>query len=144
MLEHREFSLEKACQSNNFFTNLEDIIETHPNEAARLFGRSIVSSLGEGSEKTLEHLELLTKENPNIPLLHQRIAETCIDSEKYKKAVLHLEKILELDNQNLTARVWLCLVHYLLGNTKKAKETFQPLKKSVYRMRVNTKNWWDE
>ena len=140
MLKKREFSLEKACQSTNYLANLQDVIQTHPCESARVFGMSIINSFAEENEKSLQQLELLVEKNPNIALLHQRIAEFYIDFEKYEKAAFHLEKIIELEKQDLTARFWLCLIYYLLGETKKAKETFKYLKEFVYRIRVKTIN----
>ena len=48
----------------------------------------------------------------------------------------NLEKVIELQNQDITARFWLCLIYHSQGNTEKAKNTFEYLKKFVYRLRV--------
>jgi tetratricopeptide (TPR) repeat protein len=136
MVKKKEFSLEEACKSNSYFANLREIVQTHSCESARNLGLAILSGFNDESEKAVELLELLVKKNPNISLLHQRIAEFCIDSDNYKKAVFHLEKVIELQNQDVTARFWLCLIYHSQGNTEKAKNTFEYLKKFVYRLRV--------
>lgn len=136
MVKKKEFSLEEACKSTNYVTNLREIVQTHSGESARDLGLSILNSFNDEHEKALELLELLVKKNPNISLLHQRIAELCIDSDNYKKAIFHLEKVIEIQNQDLTARFWLCLIYHSQGNTEKAKTIFEYLKKFVYRLRV--------
>lgn len=136
MVKKREFSLEEACKSNSYLANLTEIVQTHSCESARNLGLAILSGFNDESEKAVELLESLVKKNPNISLLHQRIAEFCIDSDNYKKAVFHLEKVIELQDQNLTARFWLCLIYHSQGNAEKAKDTFEYLKKLVYRLQV--------
>jgi tetratricopeptide (TPR) repeat protein len=144
MIKEMEFSLEKACQSTKYLTNLEEIIQTHPCESARTFGMSIISLFDEKNEESLRHLELLAEGNPNIILIHQRIAEFCIDFGKYEKAVVHLEKVVELEKQDLTAQFWLCLIYHTLGKTGKARKSFEYLKEFVYRIRVKTRNWRED
>jgi len=144
MLKKRKFSLEEACKSANYLNNLQEIAQTHPCESARTFGMSIISIIDEEYEKSLEYLELLAQNNPNITLLHQRIAEFCIDMKKYEQAIVHLEKVIELENQNLTARVWLCLMYYAVGEIKKATKSFEYIKEFVYKIRIKTRNWRED
>jgi tetratricopeptide (TPR) repeat protein len=136
MVKKKEFSLEEACKSTNYVANLREIVQTHSCESARNLGLAILSGFNDENEKAVELLELLVKKNPNISLLHQRIAEFCIDSNNYKKAVFHLEKVIELQKQDITARFWLCLIYHWQGNTEKAQTTFEYLKKFVYRLQV--------
>ena len=93
MIKKKEFSLEEACKSNSYLANLREIVQTHSCESARNLGLAILSGFNDESEKAVELLELLVKKNPNINLLHQRIAEFCIDSSNYKKAVFHLGSV---------------------------------------------------
>lgn len=139
MLKKKEFSLEKACQSASYRLNLQEVIQTHPSESARNLGLSILSLFNDEKQQALEYLELLVDKNPNIPLLHQRIAEFYIDSDKYEKAALHLEKVIELEKEDLTARFWLCLLYRFLGETEKAKQTFKYLKGFIHQIRVETR-----
>lgn len=144
MVMELEFSLERACQSYSYLTNLQEIVETHPNELARNFGMAIISSLDERNEESLQQLELLAEVNPNIPLVHQRIAEFCIALGRYEQAIVHLEKVIELENQNLTARFWLCLLYHLTNKTKQAKSSLDILKKLVYGIRVKFIDWKED
>ncbi len=144
MLKKKQFSLEEACQSPNLFVNLAEVIQTHPCEAARIFGMSIISSFNGKNEESLEYLELLAQDNPDMVLLHQRIAESCIYFEEYEKAVVHLKKVIDLENENLTARFWLCLTYCLLGETGKAKGGSEYFRKLVHRLQVKTKTWQED
>lgn len=143
-INKKKFSLEEACKSPDYVHNLQEIIQTHSSESARNLGLSILSFFNQEIENSLEHLESLVKENPEIVLLHQRIAEHCIDADKYEKAIIHLEKILELRKQDLTARFWLCLIYYQLEQKEKAKKIFEYLKENIYKIKVNNKNFRDE
>lgn len=127
-----DFSLTTTCQSSNILKNLLDIIETHPSEAAVNFGRSIIYFIVDDYGKSLNYLEILSEKYPNIPLLHHRIAEILIKSSEYKKATFHLEKVLEFDKENLTAKIWLCLSYFKLCDTVKACELLNELNNFVF------------
>ena len=144
MFNEKEFSLEEACKSTNYFANLREVIQTHPCDSARTLGLSIITAFNEETEIALEHLESLVQDNPEIPLLHRRIAEFYIDINKFEEAVIHLEKVIELQKKDLTARFWLCLIYLLLGEREKAKEPFKYLKDYIYQLQVNTKSWREE
>lgn len=144
MLEQREFSLEETCKSTSYFANLREVIRTHPCDSARNLGMSIITAFNEETEIALEYLESLVQDNPEIPLLHRRIAEFYIDSNKFEEAVIHLEKVIELQTKDLTARFWLCLIYLLQGEKEKAKEPFKYLKDFIYQLQVTTKTWREE
>lgn len=141
MLEKREFSLEETCKSTSYFANLREVIDTHPCDSARNLGMSIITAFNEETEVALEHLQSLVLDNPEIPLLHRRIAEFYIDGNKFEEAAVHLEKVIELQTKDLTARFWLCLIYLLQGEKEKAKEPFKYLKDYIYQLQVNTKTW---
>jgi tetratricopeptide (TPR) repeat protein len=144
MLSNKKFSLEEACKSANYIFNLEEVIQTHPNATARTFGLSIIKTFSEENEKSLEYLEELIKGNPDVLLIRRRIAEFFIDFDEYEKAIFHLEKILELESKDLTAKVWLCLIYYKIGEIEKAKKTFESLREFVYSMSVKIKDWRED
>lgn len=131
------FSLEKICRSDNFVKNLLEIIETHPDESASQFGRSIIHFILDDYDNMLNHLASLAESFPNISLLHRRIAEGYIYQNKFSKAVSHLEKAVELDKKDLTAKVWLILIYFKIGETKQAKVEFQELTKLIFVLQVS-------
>jgi predicted Zn-dependent protease len=133
---HNCFSMEKICQSNNFIKNLLEIIESHPNESAVNFGRSIIYFINDDFDKMLECLELLTKSFPNISLLHRRIAEAHLYKNSYPIAITHLEKVLELDTKDLTARVWLVLSYFKVGKAKEANDGLDDLINFVFTLKA--------
>lgn len=67
-----------------------------------------------------------------MPLFHQRIAEVLIRNSNYEKASHHLEKVLEFDEENLTAKVWLCLSYFKLCNMEKAYKMLNELNDFVF------------
>lgn len=131
-----EFSLANTCQSSNFLRNLLDIIETHPSEAAINFGKSIIYFIVDDYDKSLSYLEFLIEKYPNLPVLHHRIAEILINSSDYEKAAFHLEKVLEFDKENLTAKIWLCLTYFRLCDTVKAYKLLNEIKGFVFILRA--------
>lgn len=131
------FSLEKVCEADNFVKNLLEIIETHSSESASQFGQSIIYYILEDFDKMLNHLEPLSESFPNIALLHRRIAEGHIYQNDFSKAVSHLEKAIELDNKDLTSKVWLILICFMIGETKQAKIKFQELTKLIFVLQVS-------
>lgn len=144
MLEQSEFSLEETCKSTSYLANLREVIQTHPCDSARNLGLSIITAFNEETEIALEHLKSLVRENPEIPLLHRRIAEFYIDGNEFEEAIIHLEKVIELQTKDLTARFWLCLIYLLRGEKEKAKEPFKYLKDFIYQLQVITKTWREE
>jgi tetratricopeptide (TPR) repeat protein len=126
------FSMENICHSSNLIKNLLEIIESHPNEIAVNFGRSIIYFIEDDYAKTLNYLELLSSEYPNISLLHRRIAQVLIRENNYQKAIVHLEKVLELDEEDLTAKIWLILSYFKIGNTEKANARLNDLKDFIF------------
>jgi len=130
------FSLENICRSDNMMKNLLDIIESHPSETAVNFGRSIIYFIEDDFEKTTRYLEFLIQAFPNTLLLHRRIAQVFIRENKYEKAIIHLEKVLELNEEDLTAKIWLNLSYFKVGNTEKANSSLQDLNKFVFILKV--------
>lgn len=135
------FSIEKVCQSSNFLKNLQAVIQSHPDETARNFGMSIIYLLDEEHDKALEYLESIAQKNPNISLIQLRIAEIFIYRNDYRTAITYLEKVLELDNEDLTAKFWLCLSYYMLGEAEKAKFSTKSLKESIFLLQMTKSNW---
>lgn len=138
------FSLENTCKSSNLMKNLREVLETHPDECAKNLGMSIMHMLYDNHDKMLECLKFLVKNNPELPLLHRRIAEIYINRDDYKTAVPHLEKALKLDNQDLTAKIWLGLSYYATGNEKKAKICLDLLKEDVFLLHAGSTNWFEQ
>lgn len=126
------FSLEDVCRSDNMMKNLLDIIESHPCETAVNFGKSIIYFIEDDFENTISYLEFLIQIFPNTLLLHRRIAQVFIRENNYEKAITHLEKVLELDEEDLTAKIWLNLSYFKVGNTEKANSSLQDLTKFVF------------
>lgn len=78
-----DFSIECACRSSNLLQNLQNIIQSHPNNTAQNFGMSVIHLIEGEPDKMINCLELIIKENPNISLLHRRIAEVFINKDDY-------------------------------------------------------------
>lgn len=136
-----DFSLECACRSNNLLKNLRNVIQTHPNKAAQKFGMSIIHLIEGDSNKMVNCLESVIAENPNISLLHRRIAEVCINNDDYKQAIIHLENALKADEEDLTAKIWLSLSYFEVGNKDKAGAILTELKEHVFHLNVMSNNW---
>lgn len=138
------FSIEEACKSDKLMKNLRLVVESHPDETAKNLGMSIMHILNNRPEETLECLEYLNQTFPEIGLIHRRIAEIYISRNDYNTAVIYLEKALKLDNEDLTAKVWLGLSHYAIGNEKKAKICLNLLKDDVFILQVRKDDWFDQ
>lgn len=128
----KAFQIENVCHSSKLMKNLLDIIESHPSESAVNFGRSIIYFIEDDYARTISYLELLIQKYPNIPLLHQRIAQVFIRENDYEKAILHLEKILELNEEDLLAKIWLSLSYFKVGNAEKAGIQLNNLKEYIF------------
>jgi tetratricopeptide (TPR) repeat protein len=135
------FSLDKACQSDNYLKNLLEIIETHPSESASQFGKSIIYYILDDYDKVLDYLEPLSESFPNLSLLHRRIAEAYIHQNKFSRAVNHLEKAVEINDKDLTAKVWLILLYFKVGKAKQASINFQELTELVFVLDVSEKSF---
>ena len=136
-----DFSIECACRSNNLLNNLQNIIQSHPNNTAQNFGMSVIHLIEGDPDKMINCLELIIKENPNISLLHRRIAEVFINKDDYRQAIIHLENALKADEEDLTAKVWLGLSYFEIGNTKKAGAILRELKEYIFHLNVMGNNW---
>src|SRR5215204_1091502 len=130
--EAKEFSIDIACESPNFFDNLCEIIHSHQDESARVFGMSILHILNGNHDDTLRNIKFLIKSNPDISLLHRRLGEIHISRDDFETAAEHLEEALKLDKEDLTVIIWLGLIHFKLGNEKKAQICFDLLKDEVF------------
>lgn len=85
-------------------------------------------------------LETLIDENPNNSILHRRIGEIFIHKNDYKQAIIYLEKAVELDKENLTVKIWLCLSYFKTGYKDKANTILENLKKSVFLLDATDSN----
>ncbi len=135
------FSLEKICRSSNLLENLREVVLSHPDETAKNLGLSVVYLLENKYDQALDCLRRLAEENHKIPLIHRRIAEIFVDREDFRKAVVHLKRVLELDKEDLTAQIWLSLSYYKLGDAERGEIVFQSLKDSVFLLRAADSSW---
>jgi predicted Zn-dependent protease len=136
-----DFSIECVCRSSNLLKNLRNIIQSHPSCTAQNFGMSIIHLIEGDPDNMVNCLELVIKENPNISLLHRRIAEVFIDKNDYQQAIVHLENALQADKEDLTAKVWLSLSYFETGNMKKARAILRELKEYTFHLNVTGNNW---
>lgn len=134
-----DFQIENVCQSKNLMKNLLDIVESHPSETAVNFGKAILYFIEDDFDKTTYYLESLIEKYPNIPLLHERIAQVFIYANNYERAISHLEKILELDEENLLAKIWLSLSYYKIENSEKAGIQLNNLRDLVFILEAKQK-----
>lgn len=138
------FSIEKACKSHNLIKNLRSVIESHQDETAKNFGLSIMHLIFDNYDKMLACLEFVAQQHPDIPLIQRRIAEIHIHRSNFKAAIPHLEKVLELEEEDMTAKVWLSLSYYATGNEKKAKSSLKGLKGYIFMMHATNSNWLEQ
>lgn len=142
--KNNSFSLENTCESNNLLRNLRAIIEAHQNESAKNLGMSILHLFDGNHNDALKCLKSLAENNPNISQIHRRIAEIYISQDDFKSAVGYLENALKLDKEDLMAKMWLGLIHYELGNEKKAKICLNLLKDDVFILNASKRNWFEQ
>lgn len=140
-IHYGNFDLEKACQSNKLLKNLQEVVQSHQSEIASNFGMSIIYLIEDENDKILTCLNFLIKECPEIPLLHRRVAEVFIRKDDYKQAIPHLEKAIKLDSEDLTAKVWLSLSYFKIGEQKKALLSLEDLKTHIFVLHVTDSNW---
>lgn len=138
------FSMKEACNSNNLMTNLRLVVESHPDETAKNLGMSIMHLLDNRYDKTLECLEYLNENYPEIGLINRRIAEIHISRSDYKTAVSYLKKALKSDEEDLTAKFWLGLSYYAIGDEKKAKTYLNLLKRDVFILQASKEEWLEQ
>lgn len=135
------FSLETVCKSSNFIKNLREIIETHPDDGAKNLGLSIIHLLYGNYDKVLNCLDIIASQHPDIPLIQRRIAEIYIYRNNFQAAIPYLEKVLELNEEDMTAQIWLNLSYFVTGETKKARANLKLLKSFVFSLNAKESNW---
>lgn len=135
------FSIRLACRSTDPLTNLRSIIETHPDQDARILGESIVYFLSGKSQKMLECYERLIEENPDIPLLYRRAGELSICARKYSQAATYFAKAIELSDEDLTNRLWLSFCHLKNNDIEAANSEFEHLEERVFYIDISELNW---
>lgn len=135
-----DFSIEKACKSYNKLNNLRDVVESHQDESAKNLGLSIVYLLNNDFSKVLESLKYLAQTHPDIGLIDRRIAEIYINQNNFEAAVNYLEKAVELDKDDLTAKFWLSLGYFAIGNKKKAEIYLKSLRENVFLLQATDSN----
>jgi predicted Zn-dependent protease len=140
-IHYGNFDLEKACRSNKLLKNLREVVQSHQSEIASNFGMSIIHLIEDENDKILTCLNFLIKECPEISLLHRRLAEVFIRKDDYKQAIPHLEKAIKLDSEDLTAKVWLSLSYFKVGEQKKALMSLEDLKSHIFVLHVTDSNW---
>lgn len=140
--DHREnFDLEKACRSNKLLKNLREVVQSHQSEIASNFGMSIIYLIEDEHDKIPACLNFLIKEYPEVPLIHRRLGEVFIRKDDYKQAIPHLEKAIKLDSEDLTAKVWLSLSYFKVGEQKKATSSLEDLKSHIFVLQALDSNW---
>jgi predicted Zn-dependent protease len=140
-IHNGNFDLEKACSSNKLLKNLREVIQSHQSEIASNFGMSIIHLIEDENDKILTCLNFLINECPEISLLHRRLAEVFIRKDNYKQAIPHLEKAIKLDGEDLTAKVWLSLSYFKVGEQKKALLSLEDLKSHIFVLHATDGNW---
>lgn len=81
------------------------------------------------SEDTLEELEQLVREHPDISDYQYRLGTIYVKDHKYTEATQHLQKALELDPKNADALLRLSYIYLWEKNTKTAIEGFEKVLK---------------
>jgi tetratricopeptide (TPR) repeat protein len=89
----------------------------------------------------LDYLESLSEPFPKLSLLHRRIAEAYIHQNKFSKAANHLEKAVEINDKDLTAKVWLILLYFKVRKAKQANINFQNLTELIFVLDVSEKSF---
>jgi predicted Zn-dependent protease len=139
---HREnFDLEKACRSNKLLKNLREVVQSHQSEIASKFGMSIIHLIEDEPDKIPDCLNFLIEEYPEVPLIHRRLGEVFIRKDDYKQAIPHLEQAVKLDDEDLTAKVWLGLSYFKIGEQKKAASSLEDLKSHIFVLHATDGNW---
>ena len=137
----KDFSIEKVCKSHNLINNLRSVIESHPDEIAKNFGMAVIHLIYDNYDKMLACLEFVAQQYPDISLIQKRIAEIHIHRNNFQEAIPYLEKVLELEGGDMTAKIWLTLSYYATGNEKKAKSSLKCLKGYIFMMHAANSNW---
>lgn len=135
------FSVERVCKSNNLIKNLREVIESHPDEIAKNFGMAIVYLICDKYDKMLSCLELVAQQYPDVPLIQRRIAEIHIYRSNFQEAIPYLEKVLELEEEDMTAKIWLSLIYFVTGDIKKGKASLKSLKGFIFVLRAENTKW---
>jgi len=140
-VHHEKFDLEKACRSNKLLKNLSEVIQSHQSEIASNFGMSIIHLIEDEHDEIPTCLNFLIKECPEVSLIHRRLGEVFIRKDDYKQAIPHLEKAVKLDSEDLTAKVWLSLSYFKVGEQKKALSSLEDLKSHIFVLQATDGNW---
>lgn len=135
------FSIESVCESSNYLSNLQQVIQSHPNQTAKNFGLSVIYLLKSDYDKTINYLKSLIQEFPDVPLFHRRMGEVYIVRKEYKKAIPYFEKAIEIDSGDLTSITWLSLSYFVTGECEKGLAKLKALEDHITILAVEDSNW---
>lgn len=135
------FSIESICESSNYLNNLQQVIQSHPNQTAKKFGLSVIHLLKSDYDETIDYLKSLIKEFPNVSLFYRRIGEVYIVRKDYKKAISYFEKAIEVNSEDLTSVTWLSLSYFAAGECEKGLAKLKTLEDHVTILCVEDSNW---
>lgn len=138
------FSIEKACKSHNLLKNLQAVIESHQDESAKNFGMAILHLLNSDFTEMTKCLKALAQAHPEVGLINRRIAEIYINQNDFETAIAYLEKALELDKEDVTAKIWLGLGYFEIGNEEKAKTYLKSLSKNIFMLYAANSNLFNQ
>lgn len=121
-LEEIEDLLELIVDEDDLFADEENFLIRYELASQELKKKN--------SEKAIDYFMELIKEEPSYWMAHIRLAEACYRNGEKQKAVEILESILEKE-ENVTARCYLMIYHFELGNKQKSEEILDTLR-NVY------------
>lgn len=136
------FSIEQTCKSSSLMKNLRDVLESHPSESAKNLGMSIFYLINGEHRKMLECLELLAQKHPEIAEIHRRVGEGYIKRNDYQTAITHLKNAVKLNDEDVTAKIWLGFSYFVIGDEKKAKICLDLIKNDVFLLHAENSNWF--
>jgi tetratricopeptide (TPR) repeat protein len=137
----KEEPANSVCQSDwgacGIFSDLRKVLLKNPKTYARKYGLAIVNILENDLDGAIDHLNAIIEDNPQMALIHRRIAEIFIYQSQHEKAIKYLEKAVELDDTDLTSITWLSLIYHRLGKTEEALSKQEALESHVFSMNVS-------
>jgi len=137
------FSIEQTCKSSSLMQNLRNVIESHPNESAKNLGMSIFYLINGEHRKMLECLEFLVEKHPEIAEIQRRVGEGYINKNDYQTAIPHLKNAIKLNEEDLTAKIWLSFSYFAIGDEKKAKICLDLIKPDVFLLHAENSKWFE-
>lgn len=136
------FSIENTCRSTNYLKNLKAIIETHPDNSAKILGESIIWMIMGKTDEMIESYRRLINDHPDIALLHRRAGELRICQKQYADAIPYFDRAVELDEHDLTSRFWRSFCHFKNNDLEGVKFELEYLEERVIYLNTIESNWF--